>query len=88
MRPGRDRSGDGDRLPKRLIATDHEKRRLTKAGRKLGAQLKELTSFVTYQTFARWVREVEKNHQTKAVPPKRKVLHATGILRTSPDNGH
>ncbi|MCA9110958.1 MAG: integrase core domain-containing protein, partial [Planctomycetaceae bacterium] len=54
-----------------LVATDHEKRRLTKAGRKLGAQLKELTSFVTYQTFARWVRETEENHQAKAAAPKR-----------------
>ena len=61
-----------DRLPKRIVATDNEKRRLIKAGRKLGAQLKELTSFVTYQTFARWVREKEENHQAKSAPPKRK----------------
>lgn len=61
-----------DRLPKRIVATDNEKRRLIKAGRKLGAQLKELTSFVTYQTFARWVREAEQNHQTKSASPKRK----------------
>lgn len=64
-----------DRLPKRIVATDNEKRRLIKAGRKLGAQLKELTSFVTYQTFARWVREKEENHQAKSAPPKRRPLH-------------
>jgi putative transposase len=61
-----------DRLPKRIVATDNERRRLIKAGRKLGTQLKELTSFVTYQTFARWVREAEQNHQTKSASPKRK----------------
>jgi hypothetical protein len=44
-----------ERLPKRLEATDKEKRRLMRAGRKLGAQLKELASFVSYQTFARWL---------------------------------
>lgn len=61
-----------DRLPKRLVATDKEKRRLMRAGRKLGAQLKELTSFVSYQTFARWVREAENNRTKEAAPPKRK----------------
>lgn len=36
-----------ERLPKRLVATDREKRRLMRAGGKLGAQLKELTSFMS-----------------------------------------
>jgi putative transposase len=45
------------RLPQRIVATDTEKRRLLKVGRRLGAQLKELMSFVSYQTFTRWVRE-------------------------------
>ena len=45
------------RLPERLVATNEEKRRLIKVGQKLGTQLKELMSFVSYQTFSRWVRE-------------------------------
>jgi putative transposase len=61
-----------ERLPKRLVATDKEKRRLTRAGRKLGAQVKELTSFVSYQTFARWLRETETVGKQKPVAPKRK----------------
>jgi putative transposase len=61
-----------ERLPKRLVATDPEKRRLLRAGRKLGAQLKELTSFVSYQTFARWLRETEATGKQKPPASKRK----------------
>ncbi|GAB4161961.1 MAG: hypothetical protein Tsb009_39110 [Planctomycetaceae bacterium] len=45
------------RLPKRIITTDREKRRLLRIGKRLGTQLKELMSLVSYQTFAKWVRE-------------------------------
>lgn len=48
------------RLPERLVATDQEKRRLLRCGRKLGVQLKELISIVSYQSFRRWVREAER----------------------------
>jgi putative transposase len=61
-----------ERLPKRLVATDKEKRRLMRAGRKLGAQLKELASFVSYQAFARWLRQTETGGKQKPVEPKRK----------------
>jgi putative transposase len=60
------------RLPERLVATDQEKRRLIRAGRKLGVQLKELMSFVSYQTFARWLRETETGGKQKPPAPKRK----------------
>ena len=61
------------RLPERLVATDREKRRLLRCGRKLGLQLKELISIVSYQTFRRWVREAEEAHTAKkAAAPKRK----------------
>jgi len=60
------------RLPKRLVPTPQEKRRLLRAGRRLGLQLKELMSFVTYQTFQRWVREVEAAHTAKRSTSKRK----------------
>jgi putative transposase len=61
------------RLPERLVATDQEKRRLLRCGRKLGLQLKELISIVSYQSFRRWVREAEEAHTAKkATTPKRK----------------
>lgn len=41
------------RLPKKIVATDKKKRRLLRAGKRLGMQLKELMSMVSYQTFAR-----------------------------------
>jgi len=60
------------RLPTRLVATPQEQRRLMKAGRRLGAQLKEPISIVNYQTFARWVRDVETAHTAKQSTAKRK----------------
>ncbi|MCR9296461.1 MAG: hypothetical protein NXI32_27435 [bacterium] len=61
------------RLPERIVATPQEKKRLLRAGRRLGVQLKELMSFVSYQTFRRWIREAEENH-TKSKPPPRAKL--------------
>lgn len=60
------------RLPKRIVATDKEKRRLLRAGRKLGTQLKKLMTFVSYPTFARWVRETEDGSKQKPPAPTRK----------------
>ena len=61
------------RLPERLVATPQEKRRLVRCGRKLGQQLKELISIVSYQSFRRWVREAEEAHAAKKLAtPKRK----------------
>jgi putative transposase len=59
-------------LPNRLVATPQEQRRLLRVGRKLGVQLKELISIVSYQTFRRWVREVETMHSAKRSTAKRK----------------
>jgi uncharacterized short protein YbdD (DUF466 family) len=53
----------------RLAATDQEKQRLLRIGKKLGQQLKELISIVTYQSFLRWVREAEAAHTEKTVTP-------------------
>lgn len=60
------------RLPRRVDITPQEKRRLLRCGRKLGVQLKELMSIVSYQSFRRWVREAEESHSGKKVSPKRK----------------
>jgi putative transposase len=60
------------RLPERLVATDRGKRRLLRCGRKLGIQLKELISIVSYHSFRRWVREAEEAHVARKATPKRK----------------
>lgn len=59
------------RLPERLVATSEEKRRLLKVGRKLGVQLRNLISIVSYQTFVRWIREKEKSHAENQTASKR-----------------
>ncbi|MEW4530194.1 integrase core domain-containing protein [Maioricimonas sp. JC845] len=64
-----------ERLPKRIVTTATERRRLLKAGRKLGTQLKELMTIASYDSFRRWVREVEERREKKAeesTEPKRK----------------
>ena len=62
-----------ERLPKRITTTEKERRRLLKAGRKLGPQLKQLMTIVSYDSFRRWVREVEeqKSGETPAKKPGR-----------------
>lgn len=58
------------RLPQRLVATPQERRRLLKFGRKLGVQLRDLISIVSYQTFVRWIREKEAAHAAKQTARK------------------
>jgi putative transposase len=60
------------RLPDRLVTTADEQRRLLKVGRRLGQQLKELISIVSYQSFLRWVREAEDSHTATKAATKRK----------------
>jgi hypothetical protein len=43
------------RLPQWIITTPRERRRLIRAGRKLGMQLKELITICSYNTFLRWL---------------------------------
>lgn len=45
------------RPPQQISVTPKERQRLLKVGRKLGAQLKERISIVTYGSFLRWIRE-------------------------------
>lgn len=44
------------KLPKQITVTIKERNRLVKVGKKLGAQIKDLISIVTYGSFLRWVR--------------------------------
>lgn len=59
------------RLPQRLVVTDQERRRLLRCGRKLGVQLKELMSIVSYQSFRRWVRDTESNRTVRKAPKRK-----------------
>jgi hypothetical protein len=45
-----------ERLPDRISTTEQERKRLIRAGKKLGPQFKDLMSIVTYQSFRHWVR--------------------------------
>ena len=47
-----------ERLPGRIYTTEKERKRLIRAGRKLGPQLNDLMSIVTYQSFRRWIQRV------------------------------
>jgi putative transposase len=48
------------RAPKNLRTTKQERRRLLKAGRKLGSDLRHLITIVAYTTFLRWQKEEKK----------------------------
>lgn len=53
------------RLPQRIVATQSERCQLIRAGRKLGSQLKDLITIVTYDTFRRWVREANRQRKSR-----------------------
>lgn len=48
------------RLPGRITLSNQERRRLVRHGKKLGPRIKELISIVRYETFRRWVRNMEE----------------------------
>lgn len=54
-----------ERLPDRINTTEKQRKRLIRAGRKLGSQLKELITIVSYESFRRWVREMEEGKDKK-----------------------
>jgi putative transposase len=49
------------KLPARITVTPEERRRLIKAGRKLGAAIRELISIVQPATFVRWLGAEQKS---------------------------
>jgi len=53
------------RLPERIHTTKAERKKLLKAGRKIGPKLRELMSIVKYESFLRWVREKEQGSTKK-----------------------
>ena len=75
------------RLPKRLVATPQEQRRLLRAGRKLGVQLKELISIVSYQTFCRWVRDVVMHSAKRCTASPGESLPSNDAVASETGNG-
>ncbi|MBX3444917.1 MAG: DDE-type integrase/transposase/recombinase [Planctomyces sp.] len=55
------------RLPGNVRTTPRERQRLIRAGRRLGLQLKELISIVSYPTFLRWIRETEQGRVVRSI---------------------
>ncbi|MEX0715616.1 MAG: integrase core domain-containing protein [Planctomycetaceae bacterium] len=53
------------KLPKKITVTDDERRKLVKAGKKLGKAIKELVAIVTPRTFARWLSGTEEPAKKK-----------------------
>jgi putative transposase len=53
------------RLPKKIMVTPEERRRLVKAGRKLGSAIKGVISTVTPATFMRWLNAEENKPQAE-----------------------
>lgn len=48
------------KLPKRVVVTPSERRRLLKFGKPLGPAIKHLVGIVSPTTFARWIREANR----------------------------
>jgi putative transposase len=63
------------------VATDQEKRRLLRFGKKLGQKLKKLISILSCQSFRRWGRKADVAHTAKKATPK----HTLGRPRTPDD---
>jgi putative transposase len=55
------------RLPKRILVTPVERRRLLKLGRPLGAAIDTLITIVTPGTFVRWIREANGNKPARNI---------------------
>jgi len=68
-----------ERLPARIYTTENERKRLIRAGRKLGPQLQDLMSIVTYQSFRRWIRDIEAERE--------KAVEENSTAKAKQDNG-
>jgi putative transposase len=80
------------RLPKRLILTPQERRRLMKLGQPLGLAVRELITIVSYPTYLRWVREAKASakRKKKVKPigrPKKPIALRDLILKVARETG-
>ena len=53
------------KLPNRINLSNRERRRLVRHGKKLGPRIRDLISIVSYSTFRKWIRELEKIEPTR-----------------------
>ena len=78
------------RLPKRLVVTPQERRRLLNLGQPLGLALREVITIVSYPTFLRWVREAKTRtkDQPKSIGrPKKPLALRELILKIARETG-
>jgi putative transposase len=76
------------RLPKRIIVTPVERRRLLKLGRPLGAAINALITIVTPGTFVRWIREAKRNKPVRNVGrPKHRQAIRDLVLQIAKETG-
>jgi len=78
------------RLPKRLVITPQERRRLVKLGKPLGLALREMVTIVSYPTFLRWVREAKTKKSDRPSPigrPKKPLALRELILKIARETG-
>ena len=71
------------RLPGRIVTTEKERLTLLRAGRKLGTQLSELMTIVSYDSFRRWIREEEDARGKKKEQTPEKAKRKPGRPKTA-----
>ena len=76
------------RLPKRILVTPVERRRLLKLGRALGAAINRLITIVTPGTFVRWIREANRKKPVRNVGrPKHRQAIRDLVLQIAKETG-
>ena len=76
------------RLPKRILVTPVERRRLLKLGRPLGAAINRLITIVTPGTFVRWIREANRKKPVRNVGrPKHRQAIRDLVLQIAKETG-
>jgi transposase len=69
-------------LPKRIALDNRERNTLVKHGKKLGGNIKDVMTIVSYSTFRRWVRKMEDD---TPAPAKRSAKRGSGRPKIEED---
>ena len=76
------------RLPKRILLTPQERRRLVRFGTNLGGALDKLCTIIRPDTLRRWIREGKKRRRSSMKPGRRRTAEQIRklILKLAKDN--